>query len=262
MDGTFFRRQLSLHWVMQLAATKDISRKALERAMAAKAAWERREQSFRAYDRTLIDILISQVKGVRAKASITVGKKAAKQYGAHVHTFPRELAGAFTDTGRLTFAISGSPGDIVRPFAAQLGIHDIRASEFVVGPDGCFTGEIQQDWISRKNKGDAIQDLANTYNIDLKESVAIGDTLSDVEMMKCVGYPICYNANPQMTEAVERRRWPMVIERAGSWTILTWYGHAQHYMRIMNAASILPYDIRRSFLARATALHNEPKPAP
>lgn len=252
-DGTIFRRQLSWHWAEELVKAQCLSTADLDRMRVAKAAWERREQPFHAHDRMMIDLLISKVKGIPASMSVAAGKMAVSHHGAHIHTFPREVLGAFADIRCPTFAISGSPGDVVRPFAERHGMRDIRASEFVVGEDGRFTGEIREDWLSRQNKGDAVMSLAEAHDINTAESLAMGDTITDIEMMKKVGYPICYNPNRHMMAEAEKHRFPVVVERKDLWTALEWKSGG--YVLCEHIESLLPSSIRKKFLLRVAKLH-------
>lgn len=253
VDGTIFRRQKSWHWMEELAKSGCLSAKQLVSLQEAKAAWERREKPFHAHDRLLVGVLLNGVKGIPTAASVQAGRAVVEKYGAHIHTFPRELVRAFADIGCDTFAISGSPGDVIRPFAAKLGMRDIRATEFEVGEDGCFTGKVREDWLSAQDKGDAVIELANAYGIDLRESVAIGDTSTDIRMMEKVGYPICYNPNRELMKEVMRRRWPIVFERKDVWAILKW--KAGDYVYSERVDQLLPEALRKKFLLRVAALH-------
>lgn len=261
IDGTFFRRQLSFHWMEELVAARYLQGNVLDKVKYAKTAWEQREQPFHHHDRLMVGILISQIKNIPQSSSVAVGKIAAGKHGQHIHLFPREVSGAFRDIGLPTFAISGSPGDIVRPFAQRLGMQGIRATEFVVGEDGRYTGQVREDWLSRENKGDAVQSLAEEHGVDLAESVAVGDTKTDIKMLEKVGYPICYNPNREMMRLVRERRWPVVIERKDVWFALIW--RSGGYVECEHFADLLPAAVRKRFLIRQDMLHeHNSKPAP
>ncbi len=56
------------------------------------------------------------------------------------------------------------------------------------------------------NKGTAATKLATHLNIDLKNSIAIGDSMNDYELFKIVGYPIAMkNANEELIEISKYR---------------------------------------------------------
>ena len=48
---------------------------------------------------------------------------------------------------------------------------------------------------------------------DLKKSLAVGDTESDIEMLSAVGRPIAFNPNLQLAKYAQDQKWEIVVER-------------------------------------------------
>ena len=55
--------------------------------------------------------------------------------------------------------------------------------------DGCYTDEGFKD--RKFNKGKAVWQVCERLNIPLCRSIAIGDSINDIEMLKTAGLSIC-----------------------------------------------------------------------
>ena len=64
------------------------------------------------------------------------------------------------------------------------------------------------------NKAKIIKMLTAKYpDINLKQSLAVGDTEGDIAMLSLVGRPIAFNPNMQLAKAAKKRKWEIIVER-------------------------------------------------
>jgi len=89
--------------------------------------------------------------------------------------------------------VSGGFEEIIAPLAHNLGLDFFRGNRFEI-EDGILTGELTGPIIERKEKGEALSDFASSLDIDLDETVAIGDGANDVEMITRAGLGIAFCA--------------------------------------------------------------------
>lgn len=71
---------------------------------------------------------------------------------------------------------------------------------------GRYTGDVTRlCW--REEKAIAIKKFAETYDIDLSQSYAYGDSENDIPMLKLVGRPHAVNPDNGLKKEAEKRRW-------------------------------------------------------
>lgn len=83
--------------------------------------------------------------------------------------------------------VTGSPESIARPLLSTLPVNDILCPLQEV-ENGIYTGRLLEQCIGHF-KAQRIERYALTQEIDLTDSFAYGDDLSDVPMLKTVGIP-------------------------------------------------------------------------
>ncbi len=64
--------------------------------------------------------------------------------------------------------------------------------------DGKLTGKVNGDIVTAQVKADILQALAEQYDIELHNTIAIGDGANDLTMMRSAGLGIAYRAKPKV----------------------------------------------------------------
>jgi phosphoserine phosphatase len=123
-----------------------------------------------------------------AKCSITKG---AEQLIAAIH-----LAG-----GKVG-AVSGGFSQLLEPLAKELDLDFHRANTLEV-VDGFLTGDVTGPIIDKPAKATALIEWAQSLDLDLKYTVAIGDGANDLDMMAVAGLGIGFNAKPRVRKAAD-----------------------------------------------------------
>jgi phosphoserine phosphatase len=123
-----------------------------------------------------------------AKCSITKG---AEQLIAAIH-----LAG-----GKVG-AVSGGFSQLLEPLAKELDLDFHRANTLEV-VDGFLTGDVTGPIIDKPAKATALIEWAQSLDLDLKYTVAIGDGANDLDMMAVAGLSIGFNAKPRVRKAAD-----------------------------------------------------------
>ena len=120
-----------------------------------------------------------------------------------------ELIEAHKRAGRVVCIVSSSPQEIVEPLADLLGIHRVIATRTAIDTDGRFTGELEF-YAYGPYKASAIRDLAVTLEIDLSESFAYSDSITDLPMLEAVGIPTVVNPDRELRRIARTRGWQIV----------------------------------------------------
>lgn len=110
--------------------------------------------------------------------------------------------------GRRIVLVTGAMGYVIEPFASDLGADDLIAVKLIES-NGCFTGRLEGPPIARDEKAGRVRRLARERGIDLQQSYAYGDSVSDLAMLEAVGHPQAVNPDRRLAVIAEARGWPI-----------------------------------------------------
>ena len=123
---------------------------------------------------------------------------------------------AHQDEGRPAFIVSAAGNDIVAALAGVLGMEGGIGTRYEVDGAGSFTGRLDGPFVYGPGKVEAMREFAASHEIDLAESFAYSDSLSDLPMLRAVGNPVAVNPDPPLAEIARAEGWRTVrFERLG-----------------------------------------------
>ncbi|MGA8114990.1 MAG: HAD-IB family hydrolase [Actinocatenispora sp.] len=111
------------------------------------------------------------------------------------------------EAGHDVVLVSSSGQEMVRPIAELVGADDVIATRMAV-EDGRFTGVVEF-YAAGSNKALAVRELAARKGYDLAESYAYSDSVSDIPLLKTVGYPTVVNPDRALRRAAGDEGWPV-----------------------------------------------------
>ncbi len=114
----------------------------------------------------------------------------------------RTLVRTLKKLGHHIALVSGGFEPVIAPLAAELGIDHIRANNLEIA-DGKLTGKLTGAIIDRAGKASALRDFAAEHNVDLEQTIAIGDGANDLDMIAIAGMGIAFNAKPAVKAAAD-----------------------------------------------------------
>ncbi len=113
---------------------------------------------------------------------------------------------AHRTAGHKIFMVSASPEEIVVPLSRYLKADGAVATIAETGRDGKYTGEVEF-YSYGPYKVDAIEALALEHDLDLDESYAYTDSITDLPMLEAVGHPIVVNPDRALAKVAADRGW-------------------------------------------------------
>jgi len=123
---------------------------------------------------------------------------------------------AHQDAGRATFIVSAAGNGVVEPLADVLGMDGGIGTRYEIDGEGAFTGRFDGPFVYGPGKVEAMEAFAAEHGIDLAESYAYSDSLSDLPMLRAVGHPVAVNPDPPLAEIAREEGWQtMRFERLG-----------------------------------------------
>jgi HAD superfamily hydrolase (TIGR01490 family) len=156
------------------------------------------------------------IRGVPAK---TIARMEPEVMAAILpRVFPQMLeeVHAHQDEGRPTFIVSAAGHDIVESLARVLGMEGGIGTRYEIDAQGSFTGHLDGPFVYGSGKVEAMREFAARHEIELADSYAYSDSLSDLPMLRAVGHPVAVNPDPPLAEIAREEGWQtMRFERLG-----------------------------------------------
>jgi HAD superfamily hydrolase (TIGR01490 family) len=209
VDGTLIRRPSTLVLAPALRRAGVVSRRQL-----ARAAWW--ELGARVRGSTEADLHAVTERGARALAGFSAERMAAivadeldRRLVPLTFSGAVDLVQSHDIGGELTIAVTGALEAVAVPLAERLGIGQTIATELVVGPDGCYTGDVMRSCHGAV-KVSAVRELAEREHIDLDASAAYTDSASDLALLELVGRPFAVNPDRALARIAAERDWPVL----------------------------------------------------
>lgn len=146
------------------------------------------EASLRARVALLKGLPASVLEDVRSEITLTPGA--------------RTLVRTLKKLGHHIALVSGGFEPVIAPLASELGIDHLRANNLEIA-DGKLTGALVGSVIDRAGKATALREFAAQHNVDLEQTIAIGDGANDLDMIAIAGMGIAFNAKPAVKAAAD-----------------------------------------------------------
>jgi len=219
IDGTIFRSSLVIELFNELVRRGIYPEQARFEVDQNYVAWLNRKGHYNDYIMKVVDIFYENLGGCSVYKIEPAVRAVIRRQKDRVHRFPRQLISELRKKGYFIMAISNSPEPMVKQFASLMKF-DAAIGHVLEVVDGVYTGKSLLNGAQRPGKAwmDKIKILQRfakdrNLNIDLKNSVMIGDSEGDVPLLSIVGQPIAFNPSLPLALEARKRGWRIVVER-------------------------------------------------
>lgn len=219
IDGTVFRSSLLIEVFHALVASRVFSKRAADQVQRHYMRWLNRKGHYDDYLMTLVRVYYRELKGKRVDDVERVIARVVHEHRDRVYRYTRDL---ITDLGNkryMLLAISNSPDATVRLFSKSAGFHGALGRR-LEEKNGRYTGWCLYDGerfpVDMKlNKPGMLQSYLKEHHIDadLRQSIAVGDSEGDLDILSIVGTPIAFNPSYELGRIAQRKKWKIVVER-------------------------------------------------
>lgn len=212
IDGTLIRWQLYHALSDELVRMGVIDAKEFTVAKQARMTWKKRRSSssFSDYETALITIVDRAIIGMKVADFDTAIGKVIAEYQDQVYTYTRDLISDLKTKNYLLFTISASPSPLVAMIANHYGFDDYRGSKYATN-NGEFTGK--KDVLLSQRKPEELKKMVTEHQASWDNSIAVGDSESDIPMLESVTTPIAFNPTKALFDKARAEGWKIVIER-------------------------------------------------
>lgn len=211
IDGTIFRSSLLIELVEKFIEEGLFPYRARASYEEEYQRWLARHGAYSDYINKVVQAYGIYIKGVKLSDALEISNRLMIFHKNKVYTFTRDLVRKLAKTHFL-LAISHSPYHVVEPFCREWGFDKVYAMIYEVNNAGIFTGNVEYEDLI-KDKGKILERAVAKENLILKGSIGVGDTESDIPMLKIVSQPIVFNPNRKLYQVAKRNRWEIVVER-------------------------------------------------
>lgn len=140
---------------------------------------------------------------------VAIGEEVYDQVLA-LRIFPgtQKLLDAHISAGHQVWLVTATPVEIGDLIARRLGANGALGT-IAEHESGHYTGRLVGDMMHGQAKADAVEALAERYDIDLEASSAYGDSMNDVPLLSTVGHPCAINPDPRLRKHAKTIGWPI-----------------------------------------------------
>jgi HAD superfamily hydrolase (TIGR01490 family) len=164
----------------------------------------------------VLEVARELIAGVPSKTIERMGPEVMAAILPRVYPQMLDEVHAHQDAGRPTFIVSAAGNDVVESLAAVLGMEGGIGTRYEVDAEGSFTGRLDGPFVYGPGKVEAMEAFATRHEIDLGQSYAYSDSLSDLPMLRAVGNPVAVNPDPPLAEIAKTEDWQVLrFERLG-----------------------------------------------
>jgi HAD superfamily hydrolase (TIGR01490 family) len=138
--------------------------------------------------------------------------------GVLPRVYPQMLALAHEhqDAGRRAYITTAASQELAEILARVMSFDGAIGSELSEVVDGVYTGRVTGLFAYHIGKADAIRELATSEGIDLDQSYAYTDSVSDLPMLEAVGHPVAVNPDRALAAIARERGWELMrLDRIG-----------------------------------------------
>lgn len=210
IDGTLFRWQLYHEVVLKLLEHDFFTEEQAGSIRKTFYSWQSRESAFGEFEKSTIPALEAQLSTLGVETFNDIVNEILLESSHKVYSYTRNLALKLKQDGYFLLAISGSMQEIAEPFATQYGFDDCIGWLYE-RDNQHFTGKTLRMTVGKK--AELLKEYIAEHGFSLKDSIAVGDSAGDIDMLQCVENPIAFNPNETLLEAAKQHGWRIVVER-------------------------------------------------
>lgn len=201
VDGTIYRDSLLTAHFKKMIQCGIISHEFKRHLEPLEQAWENREIDYDKYLQKQVEIYQVAITGLDEADVEFAARKVIEDESRKLYTFTRDKLAWHKEQGHEIILISGSPDFLVSKMAHALGA-DLWFGTSYLAKNNKLTGAIIPMWDSVSKKT-TIERLQSSFDIDLENSYAYGDTNGDFLMLKSVGHPTAVNPNRELVDRLK-----------------------------------------------------------
>ncbi len=169
------------------------------------------DADFGPYMKQAVDLIAQHTGGKISLSDYTDAiKGVVSTLNNSTYVYTRQLIDTLKKNNFFLIAISGSEQRVVNAVAMALGFNTCAAGVLYVDDGKHLTGEMT---VYENNKSLVLKSIIEKHDLNLRGSIAVGDTSRDIDAFQMVSQPIAFNPNQELFKIAREKGWMVVIER-------------------------------------------------
>lgn len=169
------------------------------------------DDTFGDYMKQAVDMMFSGMpKGMTLQEYDQIINAVVRTSISHTYVYTRQLIQTLKQNNHFLIAISGSELRAVSTYAKALGFDAWIGQVQYLDNGKKLTGEVRALGLS---KDKILESLIRKFDLSFEESLAVGDTSSDIPILSMVEQPITFNPNQALFRHAREQGWMIVLER-------------------------------------------------
>jgi HAD superfamily hydrolase (TIGR01490 family) len=205
LDKTVISRSSSLALTRPMYRAGLVSRSALIKGVYAQIVYLLLGADEKKLDRLKNGMLALSKGWEREQVEAVIREALIELIDPFIYQEALDLMDLHRASGRRVYIVSSSPEEVVRPVAEHFGDVRVIATRAKI-EDGRYTGELEF-YCAGEGKAEAIREVAAREGVDLSESYAYSDSISDIPMLEAVGHPVAVNPDRDLRKVAAEREW-------------------------------------------------------
>jgi HAD superfamily hydrolase (TIGR01490 family) len=167
---------------------------------------------------SLHDRISASLRGHRVRDLERLGVDVLSGVLPRIYPEMLAIAHGHQDAGREVFITTAASQELADILARVLALDGGIGSVFSKVRDGVYTGEPTGVFVYGPGKAQAIGRLAAERGLDLSQSYAYSDSVSDLPMLRLVGHPVAVNPDRELERIARQEGWQVLrVDRLGRW---------------------------------------------
>jgi HAD superfamily hydrolase (TIGR01490 family) len=153
--------------------------------------------------------ILDELAGVRVKDLSRLGPEVLAGILPRVYPVVLQAAYEHQDAGRTVYIVTAASQELAELLARVLVLDGAIATRSEV-KNGVYTGRPEGPFVYGEGKATAIREMAEREGIDLAESWAYSDSVSDLPMLRCVGHSVVVNPDANLAQIARDEGWQIM----------------------------------------------------
>jgi HAD superfamily hydrolase (TIGR01490 family) len=212
IDGTIFRKNLHFELINELSWMKIFPVEARNKLIEVYSHWLSHEGTYEDYRKALVVLYAEHIKGCSQKEVLKACQTLIPFHAKRTYIYAEKLIKKLRKDGFHLLAVSGSPIEVVEEYNRQyLKFDNVFGSIYTLDAEGRYTGVAEFE--PSRNKGQVVEQYVYEHGLTFEGSYGVGDTQSDISLLKLVEHPIAFNPNQNLKKVAEQESWEVVVEK-------------------------------------------------
>jgi len=211
IDGTLIKSQIIFDFPRHLHKAGLFKEKHILNILKIIAEYELNIHTYRKAGTEILTIYAEALKNQKQSVIQTQSKIFTEHHIKKKYPYTDELI-KLLKTHTTLIALTASPSEPVEALKKYLPFTRIYATELET-KQGIYTGKIKHNLLEKNSKQKAQLKITKKLNIDLKNSLAFGDSDADIEYLALVGHPIALNPNYHLKATAKQNNWPIYTKK-------------------------------------------------